>query len=104
MTSAKSKPLGIEISELCDILKACGEAKVHKIRLGSLYLEFGPDSSQVKPPPATEIVAQEKRSLLQDEQKVKQDQLENMLLEDPEGYEELLLGGDLVDGQDRQSL
>lgn len=80
------------------ILETCGEFKVSKLSIGDLHLEFSQSERVQAPPPATEIAAQERMAVLQDEQKIKQDQLENMLLEDPEQYEELLLRGELVDG------
>lgn len=88
--------------EIHGIIKACGEAGVTKLVFGGLYLEFGrtdPQAAHLPPPPAAEMAVQQEKSILQDEQKIKQDILENLMLEQPQLYEELLQRGELVDGR-----
>lgn len=92
---------------ICEILRACREVGVAELKFGRLQVTFGTPSKTDAPPspptsPDTEISESQARqieheSLESASLSVKEDQLEQMLLEDPYGYEQLLASGDLED-------
>lgn len=95
----------IDPSEICAMIKACGEAKVSVLKYGDLYLCLGERAPVVKKPatpvPDTEIsVTQkniERESFLKDEQQLRQDRIAQALIEDPLEAERLLMSGEFVD-------
>ncbi len=110
MSSTAPKKSLLTFSQVCSILKACGESRVAELKFGDLHVTFhppvkeGPEAQQYFPttptPPEAEISDQqreqlEKHALAEDERRVKEEQLQQMLIEDPAGYERLLAEGEL---------
>lgn len=99
----------LKSSEICSIIKACSEAGVSELKFAGLHLRFEPqykpfEDTSYFPHPTEEAISDqsqqiEKESLESDEQRVKQERLDQMLIENPSAFEDLLLSGDLTDGQ-----
>lgn len=94
--------------EVCSILKACAEANVTELKFGDLHVFFGasPLDAQLSaraPTPEAEISEQqtqiERRILEIEEARTKEDLLAEAILQDPSLAEELLISGDLTDGE-----
>lgn len=92
--------------EVCQILKVCVRSNVKELRLGELTVSFfdpkGPQAEimpQVVQDPESlskmNNIDKSTRETL--EYRLKQDQLEQMAIEDPVEYEKLQLSGDLED-------
>jgi hypothetical protein len=97
-------------AEVCAILKACGEAQVRVLKFANLYVQFDKKVEPARtavaeaPAPTTEAEISETNqkihedALAQDEQAVRQDQLDQMWIENPLEAERILLAGELEDG------
>ena len=93
-----------DANEVCSIIEMCGKSGVREFRLGKLEIHYGPVAREVDQSPivvpdglarATESQARE--SLEKDEIAYKQNELDQMVIEDPARFEELLKSGDLRD-------
>lgn len=105
--------LGLSSDDVCAIIKASGDSGVTSLKFGYLQIEFGKPIEQTRvdlvqsaptPPsnPDTEIsddarVMRDKAELVVDELKTRDDQVAQMLIEDPLRAEQLLLDGELED-------
>lgn len=95
----------LKSDELEDILKLCSRYKVKALKCGNLELSWDEhvvyDFSQGTPVPKAEILAEqsseENKSLLQTEAELREEQIANMLIEDPSAAEALIAEGELVD-------
>ena len=100
--------------EVCAIIKACNDARVAVLKFGDLEIQFhqkveplafehGPQGWQRLQPtqPEAEISEQQQqlheKSFDADEIRVKQDQLDQMLIEDPHEFEKLMAQNELED-------
>lgn len=92
--------------EICQILRYCVRSNVKELRLGELIVSFfdpaGPKAEimpqVVQDPESLSKMNNVDRSTLETlEYRLKQDQLEQMAIEDPVEYEKLQLSGDLED-------
>ncbi len=97
--------------ELCSIITACGGAGVSELKFGDLNITFGLPPRQIRflreanRPPASktgtaisEIQEQEaEKALEEDELALRDEQIENLFIEDPVRAEELLERGELTD-------
>jgi len=98
----------MDLKEISDIIDLCKRAGVSKFSLGDLCLEFGrPTKSELSATAASEQalsdevhLRQTKESLELRELRLRENQLEELLLTDPLKYEELILNGELVDGDE----
>lgn len=103
---------GLTAEDICSIINTCALANVRSINFDGLHLEFGVDSQASKSPPLhvselnepTEAALSEKEheeltntSLLQDETRLRMDQIDLMLIEDPLKAEKLIADGELDD-------
>lgn len=100
---------GLTADEVVVILKACGDVQVAVLKFGNLYVRFSrnesppspePWGSVAAPPvPATEIAVkqaeQARLAFEQDELALKEEQLQELKLTDPEEYEKHVINGDL---------
>lgn len=94
-------------ADVCAILKACGDSQVRVLKFANLYVQFETKAQNATEPftagPDTEISETnkiiERESLAQDEQAVRQDQLDQMWIENPLEAERILLAGELQDGE-----
>lgn len=112
MSSTVSKKSLLSFQETCSIIKLCGESRVAELKIGDFHVTFhkpvgeGPETV-VKPHAETAITTQpdaeisdeqrkqlEKHALLEDEIRLKEDRLDQMLIESPSEYEELQAQGD----------
>lgn len=98
-------------SETCSIIKLCGESRVAELKLGDFYVTFhtpvgeGPQKHVEIPAtqpthPDAEISEEqrkqlEKHALMEDEIRLKEDRLDQMLIESPSEFEALQAQGDL---------
>jgi hypothetical protein len=84
---------------VCLILKECATSKVSKIQFGELYVEFGPSMEENQQiPPALTQRQHDKLNEAQvqaDAEVLRQLEIEELQLTDPEKYEELLQKGEL---------
>ncbi len=102
--------------EISDIIASCAQANVKVIELPGLRLDFG-DGATANPPtanpnpskPTSPTVAaltaeqhkrQNDKSLELEEALAKEERLSLMLIEDPYGYEQLVLKGELFEAAD----
>jgi len=109
---------GLSSDEVCSIIKVCGEVKVSCIQYRDLTVWFGPqpelsdlprlDSNLAASMPSSQTEAaisaiqenQAKEALEQDEEKLKEDELALMLIENPQMAEKLLIEGKLDEEAD----
>lgn len=95
----------LESSEICSIIKACGESEVSELKFGDLSIKFGRSASHLNPEPVLDRSIEQEQTRIQDEVLVqdelmsREDELANMLVEDPVRYEEMLaeMGEDIVE-------
>lgn len=100
----------LNAQEICKLIKACKGSGVTKLKFGDLEITFGEATEIARPkvpltqetPTVSEeqlLKAQiiEAEAVKQDELTEAKDSLENMLIEDPEHYEELIVRGELED-------
>lgn len=104
--------------DIVAILEACGHAQVRVLKFAGLYVEFSRKESSPDPDPGVVVSAphvpvaeitekqaeQEKKSFLEDELSIREDQLAEMWITDPHEAEKLVINGDLdeesKDGED----
>lgn len=92
--------------EIHVILKACAEARVRRISMPDLQVEFEPSLGETvnalsplaapAPEPALSVPheRQNEDALVRDELKLRQDQIQQMMIEDPPEFERLILSGE----------
>jgi len=90
--------------DICNIIKVCGEAGVSDFRVGDFSVSFGKSSKHTAsntPEEAISVeqVLQAERSLAQAEAEIKEDQLNQMLIEDPFAAEELIMSGEFTNAK-----
>lgn len=121
-STSGTEPMAIEkalsCGEVCGILKACGEAKVTKLKFRDLEVEFdqtvAPPALPVAPivdrPPLSNPVAeitdsqhekQSKASLEQAEIVLREAQIAELQITDPLAAEELIRNGELEEEDER---
>lgn len=97
---------------ICEILKACAESGVTRLKLGDLDVDFTKPAIAVEPDTSLEQVSSEEIieqdakatktqafQLLKDNQKLEDDRIDNLQIEDPFQYEEMLTQGVLEDAE-----
>lgn len=99
-----------EASEICNIIEACAKSGVETFRAHDIEISFKPRASvpSQEPlfiPPEVERAAesQARESLIRDEVEHKQNELDQLIINDPLAFEELLRSGDLEDEEARPS-
>lgn len=98
-TSSSSQPFSPK--DVCKLIKTCQKSGVSELKLGGLELHFVPKVK--KPEPKAEEKADvsgkdvEEKALLQEELKLRDTQVDNLLLESPSEYERRIIEGDLED-------
>jgi hypothetical protein len=98
----------LSATEVCLIIRACSESQVTQLKLGDLEISLGhkaPEPVLTAPTPDTaisEIQTQiEKEELVEQEIRLRDDQIKQMLIEDPYEAEKLMIKGELEsDGSD----
>lgn len=97
----------VPVSELCALIKACGESGVTELSFGTLRVQFTPVTMREQSQPVdyqTEgalpinpVVSEsdEKEAIADSELRLREEQLAKMLLEDPVQFEKLLAAGEL---------
>lgn len=84
-----------EAKDVVSILEACAKARVLSLQYGALSATFSPEGYIPSSPTGwpTSVISQEdqKRIMAEHESRLKQDELENLRLSDPELYEEMVL-------------
>ena len=93
-----------DVDGICRIIEVCGKSGVREFNLGKMKLLFGnvvqaPTLEPIFIPEAIEraVESQARESLEKEEIRSKSDELEQMVIEDPARFEELLKSGDLGD-------
>lgn len=103
------KDCSLTAVEVCAILKACGEAQVRELKLGNLHVTFrrpasGGVRAEAPPPPAdTEIsaanpITTDRRDTVERNILKKEEELSQLMIENPAEYERALLEGELEEG------
>jgi hypothetical protein len=95
-------------SELCDVLKACHDAKVRELKFKGLHVIFAPAEmgSAIQGDLTTEVTTAlgavkllEREANEKDELALREEQLALMRIENPAEYEAMLSAGELDDGE-----
>jgi hypothetical protein len=98
-----------KVSEICAILKECGKSGVVNFEYNGLKFDLrskkiAPEEAQTTAPsviipPEVQVIAdaQTRDAQVEYELNKKQDELDQLLIDDPEAYEEAVRRGDLVD-------
>lgn len=93
--------MSLDVSSVCRIIETCSKAGVTKLSFEGLTVELGgkeiPAPAEVIqdiPEARTQVEAEE---IARSEVLVKEDQVANLILEDPARYEELMAQGELTD-------
>jgi len=92
--------------DICAIIKECGKSGVREFNFNGLKISYGPATVA----PAIEPVrvpyeiqeqtdSQAREAIERREVQLKDELLDSLIVEDPEGYEQLLKDGELVDEQ-----
>lgn len=102
----------LKAKDVIALVKACGAAGVTELSLGELSVRFSSTTPPREEISATNPVAAipteqqeafalsaERLGVELDEQKLKEERMDLMLIENPTKYEELLMAGDLEDGE-----
>lgn len=89
---------------VCAIIKQCGHSGVRELSFQGLKLSFGPlaqvpDIAPIHVPYDIQVQtdSQAREAIAKREQQIKDDLIQTLLVEDPEGYEQLLKDEELVD-------
>lgn len=99
-----TKKRAFTAEEVCGIISACGTARVSHFKWDGLEVAFekahSEESKPTTPHPvdeSTRIIAEKiaTDTLVKSEVEVKEEQLANMLIEDPLAYERNLMSGEL---------
>lgn len=88
--------------DICSIIEVCSQNKVSELKFGDLHLSFVFHVEQSARPQASfeavisedELKNEEKNYLAERELEVKRDEIDQMLIEDPAKFEELLEQGE----------
>jgi hypothetical protein len=95
---------GLKSKDIIAIIKACGQSQVKEFSFGGLQLSFAAKEEEVPQVIQFHSVDEPHKphpdEFKADEERIKTRQLEDMLLENPLMYEQLLAQGELEDGQD----
>lgn len=84
------------VQEVCDIVKTCRDNGVSELHYNGLDIILSGYIAQKKfIRGVCDGKAVEEESLIADEHKVRQEQLDEALINDPAGYEQLLIEGEL---------
>lgn len=116
MKCTETKKNTLSVAEICSIIKICGKSGVSEFKYEGLHAVFGekptPESKQevtaIKTPELTsEQVEAEKQYILDQEAEQKDLETAELLLTDPEKFEDMLTNDELVqneetDGEDAQ--
>jgi hypothetical protein len=91
-------------ADICAIIKECGHSGVRQFKFRGLEISYGKiaevasqDFVHVPQDIQTQTDSQAREAIAKREQTIKQDLIDNMLVEDPLGYEQLLKDEELVD-------
>lgn len=100
---------GYKVEEICAMMRECEKTGVRVFEYNGLKIEMGikpmapvlvqtPEPTVIVPPEVQEIAdAQTKEALAEEEFNKKQLELDQLLIDDPEGYFEAIKRGDLTD-------
>lgn len=99
---------GLNIQDLCGLIKACGDARVTSLKWGTLSVEFLPklEPSEIalsRTTPEAGISEadrqkEQEEQLVRREIELKEQELAEMPIADPLQFEQLQTGGELVNG------
>lgn len=100
--------MGLKVKDICDLIKASGDAKVKELKFGDLHVIFAPEANglanQDSFTESTVISGQdfsnEQQAYASDERRIKDLQMELALIENPAEYERMVLAGELEDGEE----
>lgn len=93
----------MEISQLCDLIRTCGESGVVELSFDTLHVKFAQVSPATKREDEAMVTAvadpgQESELLLKETLRLREDDLAMKLITDPAEFERLLVAGEL-DGE-----
>lgn len=90
----------LKASEICTIIKTAGENRVRSLKLGDLELNFGEFTEEIRltaPVNPENVLKIEEESRFQEQSALAETENDELLLSDPESYEEKLNRGELED-------
>lgn len=94
------------VDEVCAIIKQCRESGVTQLKIGAFEASFllPATANPGAATPTQEELAQgeknEQKAFLNQERKIRLEQMEQMRLTDPEGYEDLVAKGEFEDARE----
>lgn len=98
---------------ICSIIKQCGESGVYMAKFGGVELKLAPKREVFHEAPQQEQdrlesvdgqqYIESEKELAKQEQLLKQTQLEELEITNPALYEELMMNGELTDGEETQA-
>ena len=107
---AKPSDTALSVAGLCGLIRVCGKAGVRELRFGNLHVIFDrpveedehrQSAASPNPPAAAAAGETQDKTFAEDlekrEAKLRQEQADRMILEDPDQFEDLLALGELVD-------
>jgi len=101
----RSRKIVLNSNDVCNIIKECANTGVSELKFGDLHLKFGytlpaqPQAPLGAEIPEAQLKQEENEYLDQEFYKSKDDEIENMIIEDPSKFEELLNNGEF-DGEE----
>lgn len=92
--------MALSVKDLCEIIKLCRKSGVVEFEHDGLRLRLGNEVPQEPPRPMTPAEREkqkldEAKALLENERRVRLEQLDTLKLTDPEEYEALIARGEL---------
>jgi hypothetical protein len=112
MRSKGTNTKALDGAQICSIIESCSKYGVTKLQFGDLHLELGPQAEPAGPgastpefqPPDAKMSEIQKQEELKDLEaqsvRLREDELAEKLLTDPEGFEEMLQQGDIDDADE----
>lgn len=92
-----AKPFGFTAKDICDIIESGGKHGAKILKYKDLYVNYDADALEESKQPTKDLKIQEVNSPVSDQEIVKQaeadikeEQMLNLPLEDPEGFDEFL--------------
>lgn len=102
MAGEKSKD-NFSVDQIKDILKSCRDSGVTQLKIGTFSVQFSPpepktlEAATLTPAQIAAARAYENEVFLENEKRVREEELSHLRLTDPEMYEELQNRGELED-------
>lgn len=104
MKNSKVQLQAFTSADICAIIKECGQSGVREFNFNELKISYGPatvapaiEPLRVPYQVQEETDSQAREAIERRELQLKDELINSLIVEDPEGYEQLLKDGELVD-------